>query len=174
VVLTLLILCAVKGGSQEASLGDKVVAFCKTHKGEQVGSGECVDLAFAALRAAGARTRGKGPANPGEYAWGDLVLVLEGTRTGAPTAKGKFEGLHAGDIIQFRNVKLEGHGPGGMGRYVVFFGQHTAVVASFDRKNKLLRVFHQNVNGKRFVLEGAFRPDDLNEGTIRIYRPVPK
>ena len=74
-----------------AAVRERVVKFCKDHKGEMVGDGECGTLAQAALREAGAR-----PVNefaespgPGDFAWGELVFVLEvsgGKRKKEPAA----------------------------------------------------------------------------------------
>jgi len=62
-----------------AALREKVVKFCKEHKGQMVGDGECGTLAQAALKEAGAKPVNEfaeGP-GPGDFAWGELVFVLE-------------------------------------------------------------------------------------------------
>ena len=88
-----------------ARLREKVVKFCKEHKGEMVGDGECGTLAQAALREAGAKPVNEFAENPGpgDYAWGELVFVLEvkdGKRKREPAdAKAK-----PGDVIQYRDA----------------------------------------------------------------------
>jgi len=62
---------------KEPSLGEKVLAYCEQHKGEQVGNGECATLAGQALIAAGARRRGKDDPNGGDYTWGDLIYTIK-------------------------------------------------------------------------------------------------
>ena len=57
VAFLLLALSATRAGDS-VSLGEKVTAYCKDHLNKTVGSGECAALAFQALKAAGARTRG--------------------------------------------------------------------------------------------------------------------
>jgi hypothetical protein len=159
---------------QEGLLGGKVVEFCKTHRGQQVGSGECSALAYAALQSAGAKTRGKDHPRPGDYTWGRLVVVLEHDPTGPRVTWGKLRNIRAGDIIQFRDTKWEGPGRAGRGRYGMSFGHHTAVIARPERGGDRLRIYQQNYNGKRFVMEGTLYPADLKEGWIRVYRPVPR
>jgi hypothetical protein len=71
--------------STQASLGQKVVAFATNRVGQQVGSGECFDLADLALRNAGAI------AADADYRWGTAVNLLD---------------VQAGDILQFRNYSV--------------------------------------------------------------------
>jgi hypothetical protein len=62
-----------------AGLGEKVVKFCKDNKGKMVGDGECGTLAQAAIREAGGKRVDEFAESPGpgDYAWGELVFVLE-------------------------------------------------------------------------------------------------
>src|SRR3954462_5088004 len=114
-------LAAAPAGQQ--SLGEKVVAFCQDHKGEQVGDGECASLANQALRAAGAKGRGPDRPAKGDYTWGTQIYYIESQQS-TPKAEGKPFDIKPGDIIQLRDVKFAGRRPGGT--YSMTFGHHTA------------------------------------------------
>jgi hypothetical protein len=151
-----------------AALRAKVVKFCKEHKGQMVGDGECGTLAQAALQEAGAK-----PVNefaespgPGDFAWGELVFVLEvkgGKRTREP-AGGKAQ---PGDVIQYRDATVR------KGGGLAVFPHHTAVVVEVKANGDLI-VYEQNMQGKKEVTQGMLRPSDLAGGWIRVYRPVAK
>src|ERR1039457_3852143 len=84
--------------TETAALEDKVVDFCKHHLGEKIGNGECAGLAFQALKAAGAKTRG-GPDAPekGNYVWGKQILLITGTPDGSKLT-GQLSDVRPGDI----------------------------------------------------------------------------
>jgi hypothetical protein len=151
-----------------AALREKVVKFCKEHKGQTVGDGECGTLAQAALREAGARPVNEFAENPGpgDYVWGELVFVLEvagGKRKKDPAdAKAK-----PGDVIQYRDAAFR------KGGGVAVFPHHTAVVAEVKANGDLV-VYEQNNLGKKEVTQGTLGPGGLAAGWIRVYRPVPK
>ena len=151
-----------------AAVREKVVKFCKEHKGETVGDGECGTLAQAALREAGAR-----PVNefaespgPGDFAWGELVFVVEfsgGKRKKEPAdAKAK-----PGDVIQYRNAAFR------KGGGIAIFPHHTAIVVQVKSNGDLV-VYEQNNLGKKEVTQGTLSPGSLAGGWIRVYRPVAK
>jgi hypothetical protein len=150
------------------ALREKVVKFCKEHKGQTVGDGECGTLAQAALRDAGAK-----PVNefaespgPGDFAWGELVFVLEfkgGKRTREPAdAKAK-----PGDVIQYRDTAFR------KGGGIAIFPHHTAIVAEVKSNGDLV-VYEQNNLGKKEVTQGTLSLGNLAGGWIRVYRPVAK
>jgi hypothetical protein len=151
-----------------AAVREKVVKFCKDHKGEMVGDGECGTLAQAALREAGAK-----PVNefaespgPGDFAWGDLVFSLEvtgGKRKKEPAdAKAK-----PGDVIQYRDAAFR------KGGGIALFPHHTAIVMEVKSNGDLV-VYEQNNLGKKQVTQGTLNPGGLAAGWIRVYRPVSK
>jgi len=79
-------------GSQP-SLGDRVHSFAVNHAAQQVGSGECFDLADQALRSAGARSAadyGQVTADA-DYRWGTAVQLAD---------------VQPGDVLQFRNYQV--------------------------------------------------------------------
>jgi len=163
----LLQLAAAPAGQQ--SIGDKVVAFCQQHKGEQVGDGECASLANQALRAAGAKGRGPDRPEKGDYTWGTQVFCIEAQQS-APKTEGKPFEIKPGDIIQLRDVKFAGRRPGGT--YSMTFGHHTAIVAGVEDGGQVVHVFHQNFGGKKIVMTATYKLPDLKEGWLRFYRPI--
>jgi hypothetical protein len=154
----------------EPTLLEKVAAYCREHKGEQVGDGECAGLAEAALGAAGAQKRGPDDPGAGDYVWGKLVLRLERDK-GKLTSSGKREEIKAGDVIQFRDVQFQWRQ--GNRTYTMSMPHHTAVVVGVADKGRTVRVLHQNHAGKKTVQESTLRLDDLKEGWLRVYEPEP-
>ena len=171
--IAILGLSAAEDIGQERSLGEKLVEFCESHKGEQVSTGECSALANTGLRTIGAKTRGKDDPNEGDYTWGQPVLVWENTPTGPQATTGRLGGIRPGDVIQFRDTKWEGPRPGGKGRYSLVLKHHTAIVAEAENGGQVLKIYQQNYGGKKIVMGGTICPRHLKEGWIRIYRPVP-
>jgi hypothetical protein len=151
-----------------AALREKVVKFCKEHMGQTVGDGECGTLAQAALREAGARPVNEFAEGPGagDYAWGELVFVLEvkdGKRKREPAdAKAR-----PGDVIQYRDAAFR------KGGGIAVFPQHTAIVAEVKSNGDLV-VYEQNNLGKKEVTQGTLSPASMAGGWIRVYRPVAK
>jgi hypothetical protein len=151
-----------------AALREKVVKYCKEHKGQMVGDGECGTLAQSALQEAGAK-----PVNefaespgPGDFAWGELVFVLEmkgGKRVREP-ADAK---AGPGDVIQYRDAAFR------KGGGIAVFPHHTAIVAEVKSNGDLV-VYEQNNLGKKEVTQGTLSPGSLAGGWIRVYRPVAK
>jgi hypothetical protein len=168
VVVAILLLSAVavpaaRAAGDARALGDKVVRFCRAHLGKKVDTGQCSELAWDALKAAGAVPRlYPDYPNKGDYVWGKQVYFLQGGRKG-PTGSGNLRQVRPGCVIQFHQTK----GPGWN------CAHHTAVVASIDYRSGTLWVYEQNVGGKKNVVEDQANLDDLKAGWIRIYRPVP-
>jgi hypothetical protein len=151
-----------------AAVREKMVKFCKEHKGQMVGDGECGTLAQAALKEAGARPVNEFAENPGpgDFAWGELVFVLEmrgGKRVREPAdAKAK-----PGDVIQYRDAAFR------KGGGIAIFPHHTAIIAEVKSNGDLV-VYEQNNLGKKEVTQGTLSPNGLAGGWIRVYRPVTK
>jgi myosin tail region-interacting protein MTI1 len=145
-------------------IGDRVVEFARDHLNQTVGNGECAALAARALRAAGAALRA-GPdfPGPGDYVWGRLVYVVEGSPTGVRET-GRLADVHPGDIMQYRSTRW-GEAGG--------FAHHTAIVGAVEPIAGRILIYQQNIGGRRYVLEGHPRLDRLRAGWIRFYRPLP-
>jgi hypothetical protein len=151
-----------------AAVREKVVKFCKEHKGEMIGDGECGTLAQAAIREAGGKPVNEFQQSPGEgdYAWGEFVYSLEvtgGKRKKDPAdAKAK-----PGDVIQYRDAAFR------KGGGIAIFPHHTAIVAEVKSNGDLV-VYEQNNMGKKEVTQGTLSLSGMASGWIRVYRPVAK
>ena len=156
--------------SYAASANEQIVKFCKENMGKQVGNGQCSALAKYALEAAGARPRQKNSDSP-SGGWGRLVLFLEVTER-VPKETGSRRDIKPGDIIQFRDAKMKGKKASGRGYYTKGFKQHTAVVSEVGNRGRIVKIYHQNSSGRKFVMEGSLMLDDLQTGWMRFYRPL--
>jgi hypothetical protein len=80
--------------------------------------------------------------------------------------------IKAGDIIQFRNLRITEHLPGGVTRMETLGApDHTAVVYKVLGK-KHYTLAHQNIGGKRSVMKSDINLADVTSGKYWIYRPV--
>jgi hypothetical protein len=173
IAVSIIVVSAAFSADQEkADLGKKIVSYCKDHKGQSVGSGECAHLAEQALLACGGQRRGTDSPNPGDYVWGDLIYTVERVGNKLKTT-GQVKKVRPGDIVQIRDAKWVSTGADGEWSARVF-PHHTAVVAAVDKGGKGLRVYQQNMNGQRFVTDGRIALSGLKQGWIRIYRPLPQ
>lgn len=109
-------------GQPYVDLNKMVVQFCLLNEGKSIDRGECWDVAAAALKYADAKPSVHCDFGQ-KYDWHS-------------------QEIWPGDIIQFGISKLESSGQ---------ITQHTAVVLE-NQGNKKLKVAHQNVGGKRFIV----------------------
>lgn len=143
-------------GAMIPELNMKVVRFAETHKGKQVGNGECWTLAAEALASAGAQRPGA-----------DGVDVCDFGRK-----LGRGEAILPGDIVQFEKVQFTRKDPTGKAPPVVSaFPQHTAIVTRVE--GRTLTLLHQNFGGRKTVERIVINLDDLTAGTVTFYRPRP-
>lgn len=163
------VLAAPALGGGQTDLGKKIVAFCEDHKGQCVGGGECSDLVEAALRASGGQRRGPEVPNPGDYTWGKQLYCVERIGNKLKTT-GQIKSVRPGDIVQIRDAKWMKTEPDGRWSYKTY-PHHTAVVSAVASGGKAIKVYEQNVSGRRIVTTGRIALIGLREGWIRIYRP---
>lgn len=133
-------------------LNNEVLAFVTRVMGTTVGRGECWDLIQQALdmnRADWTRPTSFGlPLNP------------------------ETDKIKAGDIIQFRSVKITEHLPGGVTRWETLGApDHTAIIYKILGKNRYT-LAHQNIGGKRSVMTSDVNLAKATGGKYWIYRPV--
>jgi hypothetical protein len=164
------------GFAQQQRINEKVIQFCKDHRGKQVGGGQCTDLAEAALKHADAKPRTAFKDNPGQgdYVWGELVYALEMKDDTRKESKDPKRTIQPGDVIQYRDATFKGKDLRGFENYEAACPHHTAVVLEVMKAPNVLAVLEQNVDGRRIVAESSYRLTDLKTGWLRIYRPVPK
>ena len=109
-------------------LGEQVADFAASHVIQQVGRGECTDLAIHALQAAGARSHY--PSQNGMPVWGSTVPVAFAER---------------GDILQFQTFVITIRNADGTGqRESRGHPNHTAIVLE-NLGNGAFRVAEQNM-----------------------------
>lgn len=127
-----------------SDLGSKALIWARGKVGQQVGKGECWDLANQALKNAGARSSADyGPVGPDDdYIWGNEVLLKD---------------AQPGDILQFRDYVMitktitevtfaDKSGWVDEKEVEVDHPHHTAIV-SMNRGNSILTILEQNQNG---------------------------
>ncbi len=158
----LLLAAGLASAADQDALRASVLAFARENLGQAVGNGECTALANLALKHAGAKVRPrKDSPKPGDYVWGEQVLLVEGVAGGSKLT-GSIDDVRPGDIVQLRDAKFP----------KAHFSHHTAIVEAITPQR--LTLLQENYRGERFVTRGTFRIDLLSEGWIRIYRPVPR
>jgi len=124
-------------------LNERVLDFAESHRGKQVGRGECWDLADQALRATGAEA-------PRGYAFGTRIDI---------------DDVMPGDIIQFTSARFEE-----AGRWLLMgVPNHTAIVRAVNGNRIFL--LHQNVNGERVVQLSDINLKCMVSGKLTAFRP---
>ncbi len=143
------------------SINTLVLEFAQAHLGEQVGSGQCADLASEALRVAGADFAVDDPGN-GDYIWGTLIATITPGNDSNPTVP-----CVPGDIIQYQNVTLADGSTA---------AHHTSIVAAVNANRRPTYVYEQNVNGNLTDVydSSVINAQTVEQGTIHIYQPVPR
>ena len=152
-------------------LGDRVRDYALGRNGQQVGRGECTDLATFALREVGARA--SFPARDGHPVWGTAVAAAA---------------AEPGDFLQFRNHRTTIANAGGdVTTEIRGHPHHTAVVIE-NLGNGVLRIAEQNmllpgarqatrtVMTNTVFLSGRVLPDQRTvtvSGGVWVYRPEP-
>jgi len=151
-------------GEEIEYLNNQMLAFANENKGKQIGRGECWDLAAEPLNKHGASW-------DGQFGFGKKIG--SGNSSGLKMESGAV--LLPGDIIQFTSVKTAWTKtlPGGgfmRGWETLGMPHHTAFISNFDGKS-LLTLLHQNVSGKRYIVETTLDISNIKSGTYIIYRP---
>jgi len=79
--------------------------------------------------------------------------------------------IRAGDIISFRNAKLQGHRGPMKQKYNVEVGKpdHVAVVVDWDGTKKKVRAWEQGRESKKVKIE-SFKLGDLRSGEVKVWR----
>lgn len=163
--LWVLVFSPLPSPAQETPINQKIANFCLEHQGQEVGNGNCFALAYRALIDAGGEYRFRQNPGRGDYVWGDLVYYFE--RDGSATnSVGNGGSILPGDIIQFRDCRFGGNG------WWQDFEHHTAVIVGIKDDGKALIILHQACDGKNFVTALTIRPEALEKGWFRVYRPL--
>lgn len=149
-----------------SQFGDHIVSWCEHHLGQQVGSGECWDLARYALE--------KGCGNYAfvsqYYHHGFPILEVAGSTSGLSVTKEPMDEVRPGDILQFKSAKFENKARGSI--QTVGSPDHTSVVVGKDMER--IFVLEQNVCNVKTVQRGEYVLRDITQGCVSVYRPMPK
>lgn len=131
-------------------LNRRVADFVRARQGEQVGRGECWDLAAAALNVAGAKW-------DGNYGFGREVHPLRAQ-------------VLPGDIVQFEKVELRWEE--GLAVHTVRMPHHTAVVLEVRAPGIYLIAEQNTQETGRKVGSSELVLSRRKKGTIRFFRPL--
>lgn len=145
--------------------GDHVAAWCLHREGEQVGSGECWDLAHHALL----KGCGKHAFVSAYYHHGYPILEIHGSSSGSRVVRGPEDEVRKGDILQFTTANFENRATGSF--QTAGDPNHTSVV--IDKIGEKILVAEQNVQGVRKVVRGEYVLSNIVAGSVVVYRPVP-
>ncbi len=143
--------CNIFAQSKIPPLNQKIVDYVETVIGKKVDRGECWDLAAVPLYANNAKWSG-------EYEFGKLVDPQKNT-------------IYPGDIIQFKNVKLKYEKDDMI--FTQNLAHHTAIVYKVNGKGDY-EIADQNnhFSGKKVGIS-TLRLEDVVQGKLKFYRPVP-
>ena len=131
------------------ALNKRIVEIADAKLNKKVGRGECWDLAQLVLDQTGA--------------------VWDGLEEYGKLINHKSQCIYAGDIIQFKNVKIEWED--GKYTYEELMKHHTAIVHEVKSDGTIILI-HQNTGQHgRKVGTSEFRIDDMKKGKIMVYRP---
>ena len=131
------------------ALNQRIVELATDKINKKVGTGECWDLAQMVLDESGADW-------DGYEEFGELI-------------NHKSECIYAGDIIQFKNVKITWEE--GKYTYEEEMKHHTAIVHEVKADGNIVLI-HQNTGQHgRKVGTTLFRINDMKKGKIMVYRP---
>ena len=145
-------------------LNEQVLAFAQEKMGKKIGRGECWDLAAQPLKALDATWNNK-------FEFGKKIAT--GDSRGLKLESGMT--LIPGDIIHFFKVKSSWtknypDGRKAWGSETIGMPDHVAVLKKFDGKT-VLTLLHQNVSGKRYMVETTTDIANIKSGKFIVYRP---
>ena len=83
--------------------------------------------------------------------------------------------IRAGDIVSFRNVKLQGHKGPMKQKYNMEVGKpdHVGIVVDWDGTKKKVRAWEQGRESKKVKIE-SFKLGDLRSGEVKVWRVMQK
>lgn len=144
--------------------GEHIAAWTEHNMGNKVATGECWDVAQKALQ--------KGCGNhafvSNYYHHGYPILSATGSPSGPSYSTAPLDEIRRGDILQFKSCTFSSSA----GTQTVGDPDHTSVV--LEVSSGVIHVGEQNVNGKRYVVRGQYVLENLKEGTLVVYRAMPR
>ena len=81
--------------------------------------------------------------------------------------------IRAGDVVTFRNAKMQGHRGSMKTKYSIDVGKpdHVGIVVDWDGTKKKVRAWEQGRESKKVKIE-SFRLSDLRSGEVKVWRVV--
>ncbi len=150
----LLVLTFLVPANEAPKLNQKVIQYVNTVIGQQVGRGECWDLAAAALDYAGAYLDRS--SQKSIYIFGKKINPSK-------------DQVYPGDILQIENLKIE-YTEGNI-IYTENMSHHTAIVYQIIAEDHF-KIAHQNTNfSGRKVGISELNMKNIKKGNIIFYRP---
>lgn len=153
--------------ANQKRFGEYVASWSENKIGQKVGSGECWDLAHDALL----KGCGKHAFISTYYHHGFPIVLLQGSENGVSYVNGKpaLDELRRGDILQYTSCIFKDKGSGSVS--IVGDPDHTSVILE-NMGNKLI-IAEQNINNIKIVKKREICLQDLTQGTVVGYRPMP-
>lgn len=131
------------------SLNLRIISLAKSKLGKKVDRGECWDLASFVLEETNARWDGM-------YEFGRLL--------------DKSACLMPGDIIQFKNVKIQYKN--GRTTYTELMTHHTAIIYEVKSKDEVELIHQNTAYAGRKVTTSPMKFSTIVKGSYKIYRPT--
>jgi len=162
VLLVFVVSLTTSSATDIPAFNKKILDYAISMKGKKVDRGECWDLAAVPLKKYGAKW-------DGQLKFGKKIARGKDTKH----FTNKDEEILPGDIIQFTSVTIEWKKGNSWGSKMLGFPDHTAIVYKVKSRKKIT-LLHQNVDGKRYVVEEDINLDEITKGSYQVYRPVKK
>lgn len=166
---------AANAPTKTSAVNQRIITFCKRAIGKKIGDGQCADLAYQAILAAGAESPDdfKDDPKPGDYVWGKFIYEHK-VDNDETSEKGDKNAVQPGDIIQMRDVIIEHEEE--TGEYVtketIDADHHTAVVSKVSPDGLTYDVIEQNANEEPTVTTGQLHLADMKQGYMLVYRAI--
>lgn len=83
----------------------------------------------------------------------------------------QFDEIRSGDIVTFRNAKLQGHRGPMKSKYAIEVGKpdHVGIVVDWDGTKKKVRAWEQGRESKKVRIE-SFKLSDMRSGEVKVWR----
>lgn len=148
-----------------ARFGSRLLSAAKSKENTSVGSGDAAALIAECTRSL------DGALGPiGTRSFGVAIYTNIGN-----ASVNSIDEILPGDVLHFRNAKLQGHKGAMKSKYAVEVGKpdHCGVVVEWDGTKKKVKVLEQVPHGKGAkVTANSYKLNDLKSGEIKVFRVI--